>query len=105
MPVLVDAARERARRHVRGHERALLAGEFPGLQLPLHPPTAAKAAADVPGTVEFIRQWEGRADGEYASRNWSSVGLGRQTVPVRLQLDGIGELVDELRAYFENLEK
>lgn len=94
MPVLIDAARERARSHLRGHERALLAGEFPGFSLPLHPPTAAGAVEDVPATREFIRQWEGRTDVEYASRNWTGVGLGHQVVPVRLHLSGIDELVE-----------
>lgn len=94
MPVLIDAARTRARRHLRAHERELLAGEFTGLNIPLHPPTAAKAAGDVPATTEFIRQWQGHPGVETAVRNWSGVGLGRQEVPVRLQLSTTAELVD-----------
>lgn len=94
MPVLIDAARTRARRHLRAHERELLAGEFQGLSIPLHPPTAAKAAADLTATTEFIRQWQGQPGVETAVRNWAGVGLGRQEVPVRLQLSTTAELVD-----------
>lgn len=101
---LIDA-RVRALRHLRAHERELLAGDFEGHGFPLHPPTAAKAAADVGATKEFIRQWQQVEGVEFAARNWSSVGLGRQEVPVRLQLDSVEELVDfaGYRAEWEGL--
>lgn len=90
---LIDA-RARALRHFRSRERELLAGDFEGYSFPLRPPTAAQAAADVPATREFIRHWQGVAGVQTAVRNWSSVGLGRQEVPVRLQLDTVDQLVD-----------
>ncbi|RSZ63869.1 hypothetical protein EAH68_06440 [Corynebacterium hylobatis] len=90
---LIDA-RSRALRHLRSRERELLAGDFEGYGFPLRPPTAAQAAADVSATQEFIRQWQGVAGVETAVRNWSTVGLGRQEVPVRLQLDTVERLVD-----------
>ncbi|MCS5478112.1 DUF2220 family protein [Corynebacterium sp. YIM 101645] len=90
---LIDA-RSRALRHLRSRERELLAGDFGGYGFPLRPPTAAQAAADVPATQEFIRQWQGIDGVETAVRNWSAVGLGRQKVPVRLQLDTVEQLVD-----------
>ncbi|QGU06060.1 hypothetical protein COCCU_00460 [Corynebacterium occultum] len=90
---LIDA-RARARRFLDSHERELLAGEFAGFGFPLRPPTAAQAAGDTPATREFIRQWQGHPYVETALRNWSSVGFGRQEVPVRVQLDTISQLVD-----------
>lgn len=94
MAVLPDAAQARAARQVRSKERELLAGDFAGLSIPLHPPTAAKAAADIDATREFIRQWQDHPLVETAVRNWSGVGLGKQLVPVRLHLNTIDELVD-----------
>lgn len=94
MSVLIDAARTRALRFFRTHERELLSGTFTGYGFPLHPPTAAQATGDIAATRDFIRQWQGRAGVEFAVRNWSGVGLGRQEVPVRLQLNTIAELVD-----------
>lgn len=93
MPLLIDDALHRSKKYFHAHLSELLLGEFAGLSLPLHPPTAAKAAADIDATREFIRQWEGRDDVEYAVRNWSPVGLGKTEVPVRLTLNTIEELV------------
>ncbi|BAU97152.1 hypothetical protein N24_2890 [Corynebacterium suranareeae] len=93
MTLLIDAARHRSARYFHAHLSELLLGEFAGLHLPLHPPTAAKAVADIDATKEFIRQWEGRDDVEYAVRNWSPVGLGKTEVPVRLNLVTIEQLV------------
>lgn len=93
MPLLIDAALHRSKKYFDAHLSELLLGEFAGLSLPLHPPTAAKAAASIDATREFIRQWEGRDDVEYAIRNWSPVGLGKTEVPVRLNLVTIEQLV------------
>lgn len=90
---LIDA-RGRALRFLRSHERELLAGDFQGYGFPLRPPTAAQAAADEPAAREFTRQWQDVAGVEFAWRNWSSVGLGRQNIPVRLHLDTVDALVD-----------
>lgn len=102
MLLLIDA-RSKALRHLRSHERELLAGDFEGYGFPLRPPTAAQAVADVPATKEFIRQWQGVTGVETAVRNWSAVGLGRQEVPVRLHLDSVDQLVD-FAAYREEWE-
>lgn len=98
-------ARARARRYYRAHERELLSGKFGGHGFPLRPPTAAKAAAAVETTREFIRQWQDQPGVELAMRNWSAAGLGRQQVPVRLQLDSVAALVDfaEVREEWEAL--
>lgn len=98
MPVLIDAARARLRRHLTVHEREILAGEFSGVGLPLHPPTAAAAAADVDATKSFVHSWEGIPVVEWVTRNWSSVGLGQQPVPVRLQFSTAAELIGFLGA-------
>ncbi|WP_197085766.1 Wadjet anti-phage system protein JetD domain-containing protein [Corynebacterium comes] len=87
-------ARARALRFLRSRERELLAGDFEGYGFPLRPPTAAQAAADEPAVKEFTRQWQEVAGVEVAVRNWSSVGLGRQNIPVRLHLDTVDALVD-----------
>ncbi|MGD7003402.1 Wadjet anti-phage system protein JetD domain-containing protein [Corynebacterium halotolerans] len=101
---LIDA-RARALRYYRTHERELLSGQFPGYGFPLHPPTAAKAAADVEATRAFIRQWQDQPGVELVTRNWSAVGLGRQQVPVRLQLDSVAALAGfaEVREEWEAL--
>ena len=61
------------------------------LDWPLHPPTAATAKRDLPMTQEFIRAWQRWPHQEeviYESRNWSRTGLGTNSVPVRVVIDG-----------------
>lgn len=95
MPVLHDAARTRLQRHIHRHRADLLSGSFAGHGFPLHPPTARAAAADLDGTLAFIRDWEGVPGVVWEERNWSAIGRGRQRVPVRLQVDSIEDLVGQ----------
>lgn len=69
------------------------------VSLPLHPPTARDAGADVAGISSWVRSWQ---DWEHAhpeatvvwvERSWNAAGLGRQRVPDRLQVAGVEALV------------
>lgn len=112
MPLTIEDARQRVERYFVNHLKDLLQGEFEGLRVGLKPPTAAHAADNYVLTQSFIRQWEGRDDVEYATRNWSSTGLGTVLVPQRLHLHTVEQLVDfaevgaewdEVRSRYERL--
>ena len=81
-----------ATKHLRNHfAEALSSPDSFRLDWPLHPPTAATAKRDLPMTQEFIRAWQRWPHQEeiiYESRNWSRTGLGTNSVPVRVVIDG-----------------
>ncbi|MDO5512435.1 Wadjet anti-phage system protein JetD domain-containing protein [Corynebacterium sp.] len=95
MVVMRADARAKLQRHVRRHRQQLLLDAFVGHGLPLHPPTARAAASDEEGTRRFIRDWEGVSGVVWEERNWTSAGVGRHLVPVRLHLDTVAGLVRE----------
>lgn len=104
MVVMRAEARAKLQRYVRRHRHKLLLDAFAGHGLPLHPPTARAAAADVEGTRRFIRDWEDVQGVVWEERNWTAAGIGRHSVPVRLQLGTISDLVREagLQAEWES---
>lgn len=81
-----------AAKHLRNHfTEALSSPDSLRLDWPLHPPTAATAQRDLPMTQEFIRAWQRWPHQEeviYESRNWSRTGLGTNSVPVRVVING-----------------
>ncbi|MDU5016794.1 MAG: DUF3322 domain-containing protein [Corynebacterium sp.] len=81
-----------AAKHLRNHfAEALSSPDSLRLDWPLHPPTAATAKRDLPMTQEFIRAWQRWPHQEeviYESRNWSRTGLGTNSVPVRVVING-----------------
>ncbi|WP_411706809.1 DUF3322 domain-containing protein [Corynebacterium sp. LaCa78] len=81
-----------AAKYLRNHfAEALSTPDSLSIDWPLHPPTAANAARDVPATQEFIRAWQRWPHQEeihYEPRNWSRTGLGTNSVPTRAVLTG-----------------
>lgn len=81
-----------AAKHLRNHfAEALSSPDSLRLDWPLHPPTAATAKRDLPMTQDFIRAWQRwpyQEEVVYETRNWSRTGLGTNSVPVRVIIDG-----------------
>ena len=60
---------------------------LPTLKVTLQPPTQKAAEQDFGRVREFVAAWDGNPCVEWAERNWSRSGLGRQRIPVQLGLD------------------
>ena len=93
MPLTVAEARAKIHRYYISHLKEFLRGEFDGYRVGLQPPTAVKAAQKYEETQAFIRQWEHQENVEFVARNWSSAGLGRVEVPIRLVFDSMEALI------------
>lgn len=64
----------------------------PALSLPLHPPTDKMVRASQVSAEKWVETWRGINDVVWGMRSWASVG--RQAVPLRLEITDPAELAD-----------